>query len=108
MINGPPLASSAATDAPPWAPWACAVWRGRPGSMTFVCAAWATTSTGSVRYGRSGVGCGEGGRAVKTYESSVDASGLRVAVVVSRFNHLISAQLLEGCERELVRRKDAN
>jgi len=33
-----------------------------------------------------------------------DAEGLRFAVVVSRFNHLISARLLEGCVRELVAR----
>jgi 6,7-dimethyl-8-ribityllumazine synthase len=41
---------------------------------------------------------------VKTWEASRDAAGLRVAVVVSRFNHLISARLLEGCARELERR----
>jgi len=33
-----------------------------------------------------------------------DASGLRFAIVVSRFNHLISSRLLEGCVRELVAR----
>ena len=33
-----------------------------------------------------------------------DAEGLRFAVVVSRFNHLVSARLLEGCVRELVAR----
>ncbi len=32
-----------------------------------------------------------------SYASDLDASGLRVGVVVSRFNHLISAMLLEGC-----------
>jgi 6,7-dimethyl-8-ribityllumazine synthase len=34
----------------------------------------------------------------------VDASGLRFAVVVGRFNHLICAKLLEGCTSELARR----
>lgn len=38
------------------------------------------------------------------YESSDDAAGLRFAVVVSRFNHLISVKLLDGCTEELVRR----
>jgi 6,7-dimethyl-8-ribityllumazine synthase len=33
-----------------------------------------------------------------------DAVGLRVAVVVSRFNHLITVRLLEGCVAELVAR----
>jgi 6,7-dimethyl-8-ribityllumazine synthase len=33
-----------------------------------------------------------------------DADGLRVAVVVSRFNHLITVRLLEGCVEELVAR----
>jgi 6,7-dimethyl-8-ribityllumazine synthase len=41
---------------------------------------------------------------VKFYESIVDATGLRVAVVVGRFNQLISAKLLEGCVDELARR----
>ncbi len=41
---------------------------------------------------------------MKTYESSMDADGLRVAIVVGRFNHLISVRLLEGCARELERR----
>ena len=38
------------------------------------------------------------------YESSDDAAGMRFAVVVSRFNHLISVKLLDGCTEELVRR----
>jgi 6,7-dimethyl-8-ribityllumazine synthase len=38
---------------------------------------------------------------MKTWETSVDATGLRVAVVVGRFNQLISLRLLEGCEAEL-------
>ena len=38
---------------------------------------------------------------MKTWETSVDATGLRVAVVVGRFNQLISSRLLEGCEAEL-------
>lgn len=41
---------------------------------------------------------------MKTYPSSRDASGLRVAVVVSRFNPLISSRLLDGCVTELERR----
>jgi 6,7-dimethyl-8-ribityllumazine synthase len=41
---------------------------------------------------------------VKTWENSVDAAGLRFAVVVARFNHLISVRLLEGCAEELERR----
>ena len=32
-----------------------------------------------------------------TFASDLDASGLRFGVVVSRFNHPISAMLLEGC-----------
>ena len=41
---------------------------------------------------------------MKSYEASVDASRLRFAIVVGRFNHLISARLLEGCRAELLRR----
>ncbi len=41
---------------------------------------------------------------MRCYESIVDATGLRVAVVVGRFNQLINAKLLEGCVDELVRR----
>jgi 6,7-dimethyl-8-ribityllumazine synthase len=41
---------------------------------------------------------------VKVHESQLDAEGLRVAVVVARFNHLVSARLLEGCVAELRRR----
>jgi 6,7-dimethyl-8-ribityllumazine synthase len=41
---------------------------------------------------------------VKTYPSSRDAGGLRVGVVVSRFNPLISSRLLDGCVAELMRR----
>jgi 6,7-dimethyl-8-ribityllumazine synthase len=33
---------------------------------------------------------------VRTFEGSLDASGLHVAVVVSRFNELITERLLEG------------
>jgi 6,7-dimethyl-8-ribityllumazine synthase len=40
---------------------------------------------------------------VGTYDSSDDASGLRFGVIVSRFNHLISVKLLEGCTAELCR-----
>ncbi len=41
---------------------------------------------------------------MKIWENAFDATGLRVAVVVSRFNHLISSRLLEGCCEELERR----
>jgi 6,7-dimethyl-8-ribityllumazine synthase len=41
---------------------------------------------------------------MKTYGSLVDACGLRFALVVGRFNHVICAKLLEGCSAELVRR----
>jgi 6,7-dimethyl-8-ribityllumazine synthase len=41
---------------------------------------------------------------MKTYGSSMDACGLRFAVVVARFNHLICERLLEGCSAELTRR----
>jgi 6,7-dimethyl-8-ribityllumazine synthase len=41
---------------------------------------------------------------LKVYESTADGAGIRVAVVVSRFNHLISARLLEGCNEELALR----
>jgi 6,7-dimethyl-8-ribityllumazine synthase len=40
---------------------------------------------------------------VNTYESSEDASGLRFAVVVSRFNQVISVKLLDACSAELIR-----
>jgi len=41
---------------------------------------------------------------MRYYESSHDAGGLRFAVVVARFNHLVSVRLLEGCARELEER----
>ncbi|MEE8580997.1 MAG: 6,7-dimethyl-8-ribityllumazine synthase [Myxococcota bacterium] len=41
---------------------------------------------------------------MNTYPSQLDATGLRFAVVISRFNHLVSVRLLEGCTRELVAR----
>jgi len=41
---------------------------------------------------------------VRIWESSQDATGLHFALVVSRFNHLVSVRLLEGCARELERR----
>jgi 6,7-dimethyl-8-ribityllumazine synthase len=41
---------------------------------------------------------------VRTYPSSRDASGLRFAVVVGRFNHPITAALLSGCSDELAAR----
>lgn len=41
---------------------------------------------------------------MKSWESGVDAAGLKVAVVVARFNHLISVRLLEAATAELLRR----
>jgi 6,7-dimethyl-8-ribityllumazine synthase len=41
---------------------------------------------------------------MNTFESSLDASELRIGVVVSRFNHLICVRLLSGCTDELVAR----
>ena len=41
---------------------------------------------------------------MRIYPALRDASGLRFAVVVSRFNHLICSRLLEGCESELLER----
>jgi len=40
---------------------------------------------------------------VNEYERSEDASGLRFAVVVSRFNQLISEKLLDACSAALIR-----
>jgi 6,7-dimethyl-8-ribityllumazine synthase len=41
---------------------------------------------------------------VRTYPALCDAAGRRFAIVVSRFNHLISVRLLEACADELARR----
>jgi 6,7-dimethyl-8-ribityllumazine synthase len=41
---------------------------------------------------------------LKSYAIRRDAVGLRVAIVVSRFNHLITVRLLDGCVAELVER----
>lgn len=41
---------------------------------------------------------------MKSFETSLDATRLRFAVVVSRFNHLLCVRLLEGCVAELSRR----
>jgi len=41
---------------------------------------------------------------VKIWPAACDATGLRLAVVVSRFNHPISVRLLEACVDELERR----
>jgi len=41
---------------------------------------------------------------VNVYPSDLDAHGLGFAVVVARFNHLVSTALLEGCERTLLER----
>ena len=45
---------------------------------------------------------------MKIFEARVDAAQLRFAVVVSRFNHLVSVRLLEGCTAELLRRGAAS
>jgi 6,7-dimethyl-8-ribityllumazine synthase len=34
---------------------------------------------------------------MKSYSASLDATGLQLAVVVARFNHLVSVRLLDGC-----------
>ncbi len=41
---------------------------------------------------------------MKSYAIRRDATGQRLAIVVSRFNHPISVRLLEGCVAELVAR----
>ena len=41
---------------------------------------------------------------MNVYPCDLDASGQRFGIVVARFNHLISAALLEGCVGELVTR----
>jgi 6,7-dimethyl-8-ribityllumazine synthase len=41
---------------------------------------------------------------MRSYPAQLDAAGLRVAVVVSRFNHLLSTRLLAGTLRELALR----
>jgi 6,7-dimethyl-8-ribityllumazine synthase len=41
---------------------------------------------------------------MRSYPIRRDAVGLRVAIVVSRFNHLITVRLLDGCVGELVAR----
>jgi len=41
---------------------------------------------------------------MNTFETSLDASRLRFGIVVSRFNHLVSARLLAGCTQELIER----
>jgi len=38
---------------------------------------------------------------MRTIETRLEARGLRVAAVVARFNHLITARLLEGCAQRL-------
>ena len=45
---------------------------------------------------------------MKSYAIRRDAVGLRVAIVVSRFNHLITVRLLDGCVAELVDRGAAH
>ncbi len=45
---------------------------------------------------------------MRTYSASEDATDLRFAVVVSRFNHMISSRLLEGCTAELCLRGAAS
>ncbi len=41
---------------------------------------------------------------VNIYPADFDASALRIAIVVARFNHLVSSRLLAGSLRELERR----
>jgi 6,7-dimethyl-8-ribityllumazine synthase len=41
---------------------------------------------------------------MRSYAAIVDATGLRFAIVVARFNHAISSRLLAGCEEELTMR----
>jgi 6,7-dimethyl-8-ribityllumazine synthase len=40
---------------------------------------------------------------VRSYPTRRDGSGLRIGIVVARFNHLISARLLEGAAEELAK-----
>ncbi len=40
---------------------------------------------------------------MKTIEGALDAKGLRLAIIVSRFNDFISSRLLEGCTDALLR-----
>ena len=40
---------------------------------------------------------------MRVYPAGRDATGLRFGIVVSRFNHLVSVQLLEGCAETLTR-----
>jgi 6,7-dimethyl-8-ribityllumazine synthase len=44
---------------------------------------------------------------VKTYEGKIEATGLRFGVVVSRFNEMVTRQLLEGA-RDCLRRHGAD
>jgi 6,7-dimethyl-8-ribityllumazine synthase len=41
---------------------------------------------------------------LRAWESSTDARHLRFGVIVSRFNHLVSVKLLEGCHERLLER----
>ena len=41
---------------------------------------------------------------MRTYPADCDASELRLGIVVSRFNHVVSLRLLESCTAELERR----
>ena len=45
---------------------------------------------------------------VRIHPSNLEATGLRFAVVVARFNHLVSVRLLEGCTDELLSRGAAD
>lgn len=45
---------------------------------------------------------------MKSYAIRRDAEGLRVAIVVSRFNHLITVRMLDACVAELVDRGAAH
>ena len=39
---------------------------------------------------------------MRTLEGPLDASGLRLAIAVSRFNELITERLLEGARRSMI------
>jgi 6,7-dimethyl-8-ribityllumazine synthase len=41
---------------------------------------------------------------MRSYPSATEAPGQRFAIVVARFNHLVTVRLLEGCTAELERR----
>lgn len=40
---------------------------------------------------------------MKIYEGKLDATGLKIAIIVSRFNEFISSKLVDGCVDALIR-----